>query len=158
MAPRIQDIETRFWAKVNKDAPNGCWEWTAFRVPGQGYGRFGRWRGDSIGAHRFVLMLAGHTLTTADLVCHRCDNPPCVNPDHLFIGTAADNSRDMVTKGRQSRGDTCHASKLNAQKVRDIRRRLELGEGAIQIAEIYGTRRGTIDKIRQGNTWKWLDA
>lgn len=95
----------RFWLKVNKNGPvpphrpelGPCWLWTGARDRG-GYGQFsGR-------AHRWSWLIhhgyrPGHGL----FVCHHCDNPPCVRPDHLFLGTASDNARDMVAKGRQGR-------------------------------------------------------
>ena len=94
----------RFWARVNKRsgyiAPymdTECWEWTGGSY--RGYGRLQvnnkRW-----GAHRFAYTLAFGQIDDALLVCHRCDNPGCVRPDHLFAGTHSDNTRDMMEKGR----------------------------------------------------------
>lgn len=93
-------IEERFWAKATSG--DGCWEWMGPRV-GIGYGSF--WaNGKTVRAHRLAWELVNGPIPTGLSVLHRCDNPPCVRPDHLFIGTNADNSKDMVQKGRSPTG------------------------------------------------------
>ena len=85
-----------FWKKVNKETINGCWEWTKSNI--KGYGVFCI-NSKNEYAHRYSMILAGYDLQDFD-VLHKCDNPKCVNPDHLFLGTHTDNMRDMVSKGR----------------------------------------------------------
>lgn len=93
---RPQPVEPRFWAKVDQSDPDGCWLWTG-TISSTGYGEI-YVDGRKASTHRVSFFLAyGYTPPT---VCHHCDNPPCVRPDHLFGGTQGDNSRDMWAKGR----------------------------------------------------------
>ena len=92
----------RFWDKVNKNAPNGCWNWTATTVTRTGtvyYGRFSL-NGKVVIAHRVAWELENGPIPEKMLVLHKCDNGLCVNPDHLFLGTQRDNMLDMYKKGR----------------------------------------------------------
>ena len=88
----------RFWNKVDIKGPNDCWEW--LRAKSRGYGNF--WFKDkTYSAHRFVLYLVNGVHPPDDMfVCHHCDNPGCVNPNHLYIGTRSDNGKDMVERGQ----------------------------------------------------------
>lgn len=105
-----------FWVKVKKS--DGCWEWQGCRDSG-GYGFFW-WNNKQLKAHRF---LAQYILrwNIADLmVCHKCDNPSCVRPDHLFVGTTDDNMADMVAKGRSTKGvpkSADHRAKIGAARL-----------------------------------------
>ena len=107
----VKDPVTRFWSYVNRTP--GCWEWTGAlskrkrgdrRQRGAGYGHFMvTWKTITM-AHRYSWELAHGPIPPGLFVCHRCDNPKCVRPDHLFLGTALDNTRDMIAKGRHAHG------------------------------------------------------
>ena len=93
-----EDDVKRFWLKTRWNPWNGCLEWVAGRTPG-GYGKY---HINRVGypAHRIAWVIANGPIPSGLFVCHRCDNPPCLNVDHLFLGTAADNNADMKAKGR----------------------------------------------------------
>lgn len=90
----------RFWSKVAVVPGDGCWEWIAGLKGNNGYGDFSLGVGRNIGAHRFAWAITNGPIGDGLFVCHRCDNRKCVRPDHLFLGTAGDNNRDMFAKGR----------------------------------------------------------
>ncbi len=105
-------LTDRFWEKVDKRGPDECWEWTAGRAtstlwtkgkPKFDYGIFHRGSEDeyqAVQAHRMSWELHNGSIPDSLFVCHTCDNPPCVNPGHLFLGTHLDNMRDRKAKGR----------------------------------------------------------
>ena len=107
-----RDPEELFWSHVAKS--DGCWLWTAGL--NRGYGAFAVHRKD-IGAHRYSWMLENGPIPDGLFVLHRCDNPPCVRPDHLFIGTQLDNMLDKMSKGRGYEGDR-HYLRQNPERVR----------------------------------------
>lgn len=97
---KSRPLEERFWEKVDKRGPDECWPWNASRDK-NGYGHFGIGNGRTTRAHRVSWQLANSSeIPAAMLACHTCDNPPCVNPAHIFIGTMADNLQDASAKGR----------------------------------------------------------
>ncbi len=99
MTPEKRRTSARFMSHVSKsDDPNGCWEWTG-AVSNKGYGRF-NFRGVNTQAHRVSFILAVVDIPEGEQVCHKCDNPKCVRPSHLFLGTNSDNQQDSVSKGR----------------------------------------------------------
>lgn len=152
--------EQRFWSKVSKDGPvirpelGACWVWTDHSDP-KGYGRFGSGVGkQNVFAHRFSFALThAVTLTPEQKICHRCDNPPCVRPDHLFEGTQADNLADMRAKGRHG-GTRRSDTKLTEADVREIRRLFTAGAVRTEIARRFGINVGTMYKIAKRQMWR----
>ena len=144
----------RFFKYVNKT--DRCWLWTGGKT-NCGYGRF-RLGKHKVLAHRFSWTLAYDD--PSDLcVLHRCDNPPCVNPDHLFLGTQRDNCIDMFTKGREIcyRGEDHYNSKLSNKDVVEIKRMLSKGYKHKIIADKFGVVRQTIQNINVGYSWRSLN-
>jgi hypothetical protein len=103
------------------------------------------------GAHRFVWKLANGAIPDGLFVLHKCDNPICVNPHHLFLGTQADNMTDKTQKGRQAKGATHGMTKLAEAQVRDI---LASEEPLLHLAKRYGMAFNAIWSIKNGLTWK----
>lgn len=140
-------IADRFWAKVNKDGPivrpdlGPCWIWTGCICKPTGYGLLNV-DGRAQTAHHISLELAIGPLPDGTFACHACDNRPCVRPDHLFPGTAGDNSRDMSRKGRHKGprmlGSAHPNAKLTEAAVIDIRRRVAGGESASSLGREFG--------------------
>jgi hypothetical protein len=104
----LNKLADRFWAKVNIVAGGECWTWTRSRSRG-GYGKFNaRINGKRVHTASRIAWIICHGIIPGRLhVLHRCDNPPCVRPDHLFLGTNLDNVRDSIAKGRRARPEQC---------------------------------------------------
>jgi HNH endonuclease len=142
----------RFWAKVEKQH-NGCWIWTAAK-DGMGYGLFGTRPGRCERAHRIAWLLAYGSRPGALCVLHRCDNPACVRPDHLFLGTREDNMRDRQKKGRQARGARAGRAKLTTELVLQIRGLRAAGAEAKDLATRFGVDASTISAICLRRSWR----
>ena len=153
MGPKFVPLVDRFWAKVDVRGPDDCWEWTANTR--DGYGRIGSGgrRGTEVQAHCLSWELHNGEIPAGKFVLHTCDNRPCVNPAHLFLGTAGENSRDMVDKGRSSRGEHRPGSKLTRVKVIEARRRYASGVTQIRIAQENGVSQSVISMAVRGVTW-----
>lgn len=100
----LKPFVARFWAKV-QEAPSGCWNWTGSTSGRFGYGHIRTSKRNTENCHRISWMMANGDIPDGFCVLHRCDNPSCVNPAHLFLGTYLDNNRDMAAKGRH----WCHS-------------------------------------------------
>ena len=142
----MPDVAPRFWAKVAKS--DGCWLWTGARAS-NGYGSF-RFadRPCATAAHRAAWELACGPIPHGMHVLHRCDNPPCVRPGHLFLGTAKTNMTDKAIKGRAAR-------RLTETQVRQIRARHAYGESGYQLAREFGISRTTVTDIAV-KTWRHI--
>ena len=130
---------------------NGCWEWTGKKMCESFNGGYGRISidGKHYTVHRLAYMLAIGEIADGLLVCHKCDNPPCCNPEHLFLGTPEDNMNDCVTKGRLEGRKGVGAKKLKPY-WKDICDKFSLGATLKALAKEYGTSPQTIKFIVYG--------
>lgn len=142
----VSDPSVRFRAKVAVGAPGDCWLWLGAHGA-EGYGSF-YFQKRVHPAHRAAWIIANGPIPDGLLVMHRCDNPRCVNPSHLQLGTYTDNSIDMVTKGR-------HRGKLRPEDVLAIR-----ADGRLHrvIASEYGVSRTMVSNIKRGDSCSWVAA
>lgn len=146
--------EDRFWKKVNKEGPNGCWVWTGANVRGYGSLLIHGENGPAVRAHRFSYEMANGKIPDGLLVCHKCDNRRCVNPSHLFLGTHQDNTDDMMRKGRGPTGERQGRSKLRAVQIPEIKSLVASGTSKRQAAFRYGVSVQTVCNIISGKSWK----
>jgi hypothetical protein len=147
----------RFWNKVDKS--NGCWVWTGGKS-NKGYGRF-KVKGSLVSSHRFSWELKHGKIPEGLLICHHCDNPSCVRPDHLFLGTYSDNKIDADKKGRSKhigpRGEKAGASKLTTEQVLKIRKLYQSGNLTLtKLGDKFGVAHNTIGDIIRRRTWKHI--
>ena len=161
-------LAERFWPKVSID-PDGCWLWTAAHRK-TGYGQL-RFHGKLLTASRVAWELANGPIPVGLDVLHRCDNPPCVRFDHLFLGDARANALDMVAKGRgvwsvppqptteqRARGERHGMHKLTEENVRAIRSRYAAGdESQYALAAAFGVTRPMIGYIVRRKNWAHVD-
>lgn len=161
------DPVARFWSKVDQSgAPDSCWPWVGGRTTA-GYGSV-QWDGGVQYAHRIAWRLTAGPIPASIFVCHRCDNPPCCNPAHLFLGTHADNMVDKVAKGRVARGEAsgprrhpermAHGAthwrvKLTEADVLAIRERAASCETRRSLATAFGVHESCINKIIRREAW-----
>lgn len=146
-----QTVRQRFYAKVDVPSWDSCWTWTGAKIQ-DGYGVCRIDKRQQL-AHRVSWMLYHDRHIRKNMkCCHTCDNPACVNPMHLFIGTQKQNMRDMARKGRASKAG--FKRKLTTDQVMTIKARLTSGESPRDIAPDYGVTRQNIRMIMQGKSWR----
>lgn len=145
----------RFFRRVGK-LDSGCWIWLGSL--NTGYGQFRREDGSIILTHRYSYLLHNDSAIDGLVVMHKCDNPRCVNPEHLMLGTQAENVKDMIVKGRDKKrslpGESHGMSKLTDDLVREIRASTETGPA---IAERLGIATSTVYDVRNRKLWKHID-
>lgn len=165
LAQRLPTKAERFWAKVSRG--DGCWEWTGHRNH-QGYGLlYTGPRGSSRQefAHRVAWELEHGPIPADRTICHHCDNPPCVRPDHIYLGSPATNAHDRDSRGRHegihfgggvARGEIHGKAKLTETQVRTIRERRANGERLVVLAAEYGLTHAGISAIVMRRTWRHI--
>jgi hypothetical protein len=158
------DPAIRFWRLVDRSPGHGptgdCWIWNGSLRP-NGYGQFCVSKGDIAYAHRYAFLLTGTSLIDGMLVCHKCDNRRCVNPNHLFLGTNRENTLDMMAKGRSKyapvRGTNHPLAKLTEDNISEIREASARGRGYRKpLIEKFGVSSQQISRIARRKAWQHL--
>jgi len=162
--PTRNPIE-RFRSKIYIRGPDECWEWQS-GCDEDGYGRFrvGGRGSATVKAHRFAYEISTGSIPYGMLVCHTCDNPPCCNPGHLFVGTTLDNNIDRDSKGRTAhgqnagtRGEQNGMAKLTADTVREIRSAVLQGVLQVELSRKYQVSESTISRTVNRKRWFELE-
>lgn len=147
------NIAARFWSKVDIRGDNECWGWNSV-LDRHGYGEF------SVGHTKYIASRMAWIVSNGDIprglcVLHSCDNPACVNPKHLHLGTKQDNSTEMSIRGRSTTGERSSFARLTWDKVKEIRRKFHNEKmGCVKLYKEYGVCRRTIENIVYNKTWK----
>jgi hypothetical protein len=141
-------LQSRFFSRFIK-LDNGCWQWRS-HTDKDGYGiLYGN--NKNIRAHRLSYEIHHGAIKEGMIICHHCDNPGCVNPDHLFAGTQKDNAQDALNKGRHYTGEKNGRSKLTKEIVKEI---LVSDLNGQQLADKFGVTRATINRVKRGESWQ----
>lgn len=156
-----QSFRERFWSKVDKNADNGCWEWTG--CIRNGYGRISI-NDKMYQAHRVSWEIVNGEIPEGLFICHHCDNRKCIKPSHLFLGTNSDNMQDMIKKGRGNFnhpnikiGEKNGASKLKNHEVRAIKHLAQSKIASINsLRKLYNISYNTIHCLLNEKTWKHI--
>lgn len=154
-------LDDRFWTKVDKSHPSGCWVWTANRN-NKGYGLFRP--GGTLPkrlVHRLSYEAFKGAIPRGGLILHSCDNRICVNPDHLQVGTFSDNVADMDARGRRvanpARGEKHRLSKVSDDTVLSLRREYVAGASVVSLAARYGILVNSVSEYVGGRSWTHLN-
>ena len=148
-------LEERFWVKVDRRGDDECWPWLKSQVNG-GYGQFRVAGGESPKRASRVAWQLTHGDPGALSVLHSCDNPPCCNPAHLFLGTTADNNADKIQKGRENynmEALVARVRRLTDEQIREARQRYAAGESCRSIGNAVGVAHTTISRLVGGKHW-----
>lgn len=155
-----KSVKRRFDNRYEIDEETGCWEWTGYVKEQTGYGEMSV-NAESEGAHRISYRLHNGEIPEGSWVLHKCHNPPCVNPDHLYAGDVRDNVKDAIEEGsfhhdgQMKRGEENRHAKLTEDDVRNIRSQYESsGKTMSDLAENHGTSLTNIFHIVHRNTWQ----
>lgn len=146
-----------FKERATVDPQTGCWLWN-LSIRHGGYGKTNSIDGRTQTAHRAAWVAARGPISDGACVLHRCDVRLCCNPDHLFLGTNAENSRDMVSKDRQTKGARNGRARLAEHDVGIIKTLLGLGVKNHRLATLYGVSKYIISLVKRGNTWRHVEA
>lgn len=139
----------RFWSLIDRGEPDACWPWKPTQVT-RGYGKFwDRGLKQRHAAHRLAWMLTSGEIPAGMLCCHRCDNPPCCNPAHIFLGTHLDNAADSVRKER-------HSAHLTAAQAIEARKLYAEYWSCERLGERFGVAVAIVRAVIDGKTWKHL--
>lgn len=134
----------------------GCWGWSG-KLHKSGYAVMVMGSDHKqVGSHRISWLIHNGEIPDDKLVLHKCDNPSCTNPNHLFLGSYQDNTLDMVNKGRSKFSGVPSSSKLNIEKVKKIKELLKLGVSMVRISKDFEMSHGAISAIKKGITWKYV--
>lgn len=151
-----ESTKKHFWSRVAITDLFSCWEWTGPKIK-HGYGRTS-FEHENMLAHRMAWIVTFGKIPEGMDVCHKCDNPSCCNPAHLFIGSHYDNMRDMVKKGRchppDNKGENNGMSKLNKDQVVTIRLLHKTGASRIELAQKFKVTKSCIDLIVNEIRWR----
>lgn len=150
----MNTLETRFWKYVDRRGDSDCWNWTGDKIR-DGYGRI--WNnGKTRRAHRISWELRYGEVPENMCVLHHCDNPSCVNPAHLYLGTNQDNVNDKVAKSRQAVGINNGGNKYPPEKILEIKRLRQDGKTQREIAKTLGVSKGLVYYVITGQVWRNL--
>lgn len=145
---------SRFWSKVEIGDTDDCWNWKGNKFK-KGYGSF-QMRSKNKSAHRTSWEISFGKIPANLCVCHKCDNPSCVNPSHLFLGTYSENNKDRARKGRSAdvSGEKNPSAKLTEREVREIRFLRKMNVSQRKVAKKYNVGKTTIARIDNRTHWK----